>query len=68
MIECTNIATCFNELASVERGEIRPQQQLQVYSALVVALQNTDDSAEITDSAFKTEVSESIGTTGLGLG
>lgn len=57
MIECTNIATCFNELVSIERGEIRPQQQLQAYSAMALALQNIDESVEITDCQFTTEVS-----------
>lgn len=57
MVECTNIATCFNELVSIERGEIRPQQQLQAYSAMALALQSTEESVEITDTAFRTEVS-----------
>lgn len=57
MVECTNIATVFNELVSIERGEIRPQQQLQAYNTLSLALQNIDESVEITDNKFRTEVS-----------
>ncbi|XP_067933897.1 high affinity cAMP-specific and IBMX-insensitive 3',5'-cyclic phosphodiesterase 8A-like isoform X2 [Watersipora subatra] len=55
MVECTNIATVFNELVSIERGEIRPQQQLQAYNTLSLALQNIDESVEITDNKFRTE-------------
>lgn len=57
-VECTNVGSCFNELVSIEKGEVRPQQQLQTFTALYVALQNIAESVEITDQQLNTEVRE----------
>lgn len=54
--ECTNITTCYNELVSMERGELRAYQQLQACSVMHQAVQNITESVEIVDSNFRTEV------------
>lgn len=55
-MECTNTSSCYNELVSIERGELRAHQQLQACSAMYLALQNIAESVEVTDTKFRTEV------------
>lgn len=50
------MGSCYNELVSIEKGELRALQQLQAFNALYVALQNITDSVEITDHQLNTEV------------
>lgn len=52
-VESCSIMSCYNELISIEKSELRVNQQLQAFN---VALQNINESVEVTDSQLCTEV------------
>ncbi|KAK3588622.1 hypothetical protein CHS0354_021492 [Potamilus streckersoni] len=47
--ENANIGACFNELLTIEHGEVKSRSKLSACNALLTALDNVQDAVEITD-------------------
>jgi len=59
-IENHSVVVCTNELQCLEHGEVLAQSKLKAAQALLVAVDNSSESVEITDANYEIQVCANI--------